>query len=53
MEIPSTKALEIIGTQQVEIVVLREHVTLLQAQVQALQAEKIKAPDGADEAPSE
>ena len=50
MEIPSTKALEIIGTQQVEIVVLREHVALLQAQVQALQAEKAASEGQAREA---
>lgn len=40
MEIPQSKAYEIVGQQQIEIVVLREHIRLLQGQIDALQKEK-------------
>ena len=38
MEIPATKAYEIVGQQQIEIVILREQVRLLQETNQALRA---------------
>lgn len=46
MEIPQSKAYEIVGQQQVEIVVLREHVRLLQDQNAALRAAAQEKPDG-------